>query len=271
LRFYDLENGAAALSTIDISGFFENRPKEIDIEGSTLIDGKAFWITSHGRNKDGEFRPQRHQLFATEVEYTDHEIRVSLVGSAYTKFLRDILKDQRFQKFNLKKAETLAPEKRDALNIEGLTTTPDKKLLIGFRNPVPKGKALIIPLENPHEVISGKTAVFGNPIELDLGGNGVRSIEYSEVHKMYLIVAGPYNNEVEFSIYSWSGKEGVAPKKLEVDLRGINPEAALFIPESGTRVLLLSDDGDNKEDGTKCKDLEEAKRHFRSVLVPIQH
>jgi len=51
-------------------------------------------------------------------------------------------------------ASHLAPKTPGALNIEGLCATPDHKLLIAFRNPLPQSKALLIPLENPEQVIA---------------------------------------------------------------------------------------------------------------------
>lgn len=37
---------------------------EADIEGAAWLDGRIYWITSHGRNKDGKWRPNRHRFFA---------------------------------------------------------------------------------------------------------------------------------------------------------------------------------------------------------------
>jgi hypothetical protein len=60
-------------------------------------------------------------------------------------------------------------------NISPLAATPDEKLLIGFRNPIPGGRALLLPLQNPIEVVrEWKPVQFGTPIELDLKGLGIR-------------------------------------------------------------------------------------------------
>lgn len=94
---------------------------------------------------------------------------------------RDILEDSRLDQFNLKEAETKAPKAEGGLNIEGLTATPEGELLIGFRNPIPDGKALLLPLKNPSDLVKNPDtakAIFGEPITLDLGGLGIRSIEY---------------------------------------------------------------------------------------------
>ena len=84
--------------------------------------------------------------------------------------------------------------------------------MIGFRNPIPNGKALLVPLENPHAVIArNEKPKLGKPILLDLGGLGMRSIEYSDAKKTYFIIAGPYDNNDGFQLYQWSGKPAGAP------------------------------------------------------------
>jgi hypothetical protein len=64
-------------------------------------------------------------------------------------------------------------------------------------------------LKNPAEVIDKAAApVFGDPVALDLGGRGIRSIEF--VESRYVIVAGPFDNGKRsgkgFALYTWSGK-----------------------------------------------------------------
>jgi hypothetical protein len=58
-------------------------------------------------------------------------------------------------------AAALVLEANDGLNIEGLAATPEKKLLIGFRNPIRSQRALLASLENPREVMQGKAARYG--------------------------------------------------------------------------------------------------------------
>ncbi len=75
--------------------------------------------------------------------------------------------------FHLESAAQLTPKSRGALNIEGLCATPDQPLVIGFRNPIPQGKALLVPLLNPDEVIGGRPAQLGEPKQLDRNGLGI--------------------------------------------------------------------------------------------------
>ena len=67
-----------------------------------------------------------------------------------------------------------AAEAEGGFNIEGLASTPEGALLIGLRNPLRHGRALLVPLLNPDEVIEGGRARFGAPVELDLQQRGIR-------------------------------------------------------------------------------------------------
>ena len=49
-------------------------------------------------------------------------------------------------------------------------------MFIGFRNPVPQGKALVVPLLNPREVVHGQRAQPGESVLLDLAGRGTASV-----------------------------------------------------------------------------------------------
>jgi hypothetical protein len=123
----------------------------------------------------------------------------------------------------------------------------------------------VIPLENPAALIVGKRAKFGAPIELDLGGRGIRS--FALVGSGYLIVAGPVADNGSFALYRWSGRPGDAATPVaRVDLGDLRPEAAFAIPQTGL-VQLLSDDGGVMSGGVECKKLPSARQTFRSLTV----
>jgi hypothetical protein len=169
--------------------------------------------------------------------------------------------------FNLLAASLLPPKARNGLNIEALCATPDNQLLIGFRNPIPGGRALLVPLLNPEGLISGERARFGSPVQLDLGGLGIRDMAY--VQGRYLIIAGPYDSGGKSKLYSWAGGLS-APKHLkEIDLKGFNAEALIAYPDKVNEVQLLSDDGSRQTSGKDCKDLKADARRFRSIWVRI--
>jgi hypothetical protein len=249
---------------VDLAPFLGTSPKkESDLEGAATIGNRVYWISSHGRNKDGEPQPRRHRFFATDIK-PGQPPSVAVVGTKpYTDLLKDMLEIEAL-KARLSAAEPLAPEAPGGLNIEGLAATPDGKLLIGFRNPLPRDLALIVPLENPSEVVEGKKAKFGAPIELEgLDKRGIRSIE--RVGSEYLLIAGPTADAGTFAVYGWSGNAGDKATPIEVDLKGLRPEA-LFATSEGLQ--LLSDDGAVKIGGDDCKDLDdESKQSFRALVV----
>ena len=166
---------------------------------------------------------------------------------------------------HLAKAATIAPELPGGLNIEGLSATPTGTLLIGFRNPVPEGKALLVPLENPAEVITGEPARLGAPIALDLAGRGVRSIEYVAGRGEYLIVAGPAGDGGVFGLYRWSGNSGDPPLPVPgADFSGLQPEA--LTQDGKGSVWIFSDDGRRLLDnGKACKDSKATRQSFRGL------
>jgi hypothetical protein len=131
---------------------------------------------------------------------------------------------------------------------------------------VPAAGALLLRLENPGEVVQGAPARFGPHLTLDLGGQGIRSIERHG--DSYYVVAGPPGKGKEFAVYRWSGVAGEAPRRLDVpQLAGLNPEALFFDP-AGT-LHILSDDGKDQPGGAGCKHLPEAQRQFRRIALAL--
>src|ERR1043165_7727785 len=116
-----------------------------------------------------------------------------MVGKPYERLLDDLLRDPKLGPFNLAAASQREPKARGALNIEGLSATPDGHLLIGFRNPIPGGKALLLPMLTPDAVIHGQAAKFGEPILLDLQGLGIRDMAFWA--GQYAIIAGSYDGK----------------------------------------------------------------------------
>jgi hypothetical protein len=151
------------------------------------------------------------------------------------------------------------------LNIEGLCARPDGSLLIGFRNPVPKKKALLVPILNPAQLVNntGTRAKVGDPIRLDLDGRGIRDLVQRD--GKYYIIAGAYDGADRFELYEWNGAEGISllhkwPKHT------VNPEAILALP-TRPELLVLSDESSKGSEYIACKNLPSRLRKFRGVLV----
>lgn len=270
LRTYSRAHPGVPVNQLELGAFLQigkGKP-EIDAEGAAQVGDIVYWITSHGRNRQGELRPSRQRFFATRIS-NKGEPRLEISGRPYANLLRDLVADPQFEQFDLADAASKAPKKKGALNIEGLAARPDGTLLIAFRNPVPDKKALLIPLLNPAELVKpgGARAKFGPAIQLDLDGNGIRDMVQRD-GKFYMI-AGARDGGHDFQLYRWNGN--AAPELLhEWKARSFNPEAILSVPGRPNEFIILSDDGSLKQGGTECKDLPEAARRFRSVLLRIE-
>jgi hypothetical protein len=269
LRVYRNDQPGGPVKEFDINAFLglTGHSLEADLEAAARIGNRAFWIGSHGRNKDGKERLNRHRLFATDIQGNDGDLTLTPAGKPYERLLADLLADPRFDSFHLAEASRLAPKERGALNIEGLSATPEGHLLIGFRNPIPAGKALLIPLLNPNEVIQEKPARFDNAIQLDLHGLGIRDIAWHG--GTYTVIAGSYHGGGDFRLYRWAGP-GATPERLRVDgLDAYHPEGLIIYPGRGLREFqILSDDGTVLVDNCPCKDLKDPnKKTFRSFWV----
>ncbi|ATB48197.1 DUF3616 domain-containing protein [Corallococcus macrosporus] len=270
LRVYDARRGGPPVRSVDLSPDLQlpaakKKAPETDIEAATGLGSLSFWLTSHGRNSSGKKAPSRLRFFATE----DAEAGPRLVGRPYTRLLDDLLAAPRLARFGLEAAETKAPKAPGGLNIEGMTAMPDgRSILVGFRSPVPEGKALLVPLLNPVALVEeGARARLGEPVQLDLGGLGIRSLSWWRGR--YLIISGGTAGEGTSRLFTWRGGEDAPVSVESVDLAGLNPEA-FFTPEDAEEILLLSDDGTAPVDGVACKRLKDASRkRFRGVWVRL--
>jgi hypothetical protein len=250
--------------------------EESEIEAAAELGGVTYWISSHSRNKSGKLKLDRHHFLATKLQWDREELTVTPVGSTYQKLLRHLLNRTELADFTREslqeeKIASLAPKQPGAVNIEGLCRY-EEGLLIGFRNPIPDEKALLIPFLNPLNVAKDDDAPkFGSAILLDLDGLGVRSVEYIPRTKSFLIVGGSYSAGDTFHLYSWSGDAKDKPKLL-TEFEDFNPESVISFPKED-EVLVLNDDGTRKvdDDGTCCKDLPEdhRRKHFQSCWVRI--
>jgi Protein of unknown function (DUF3616) len=270
LRLYRTDSPGAPIREYNLNDFLDlhGKSNEADLEGAAKIGSRAFWIGSHGRSKDAKVRPNRCRLFATDIKMVGTNVELTPIGKPYKDLVNDLVSYSRLDKFHFAKAARKAPKEPDALDIEGLSATPEGHLLIGFRNPIPEGKALLIPLLNPNDVIAGKKAKFGDAIQLDMGELGIRDIAYHD--GSYLIVAGPYDSHGKFHFYHWSGRDE-APQIIHTgSLKPYSPEGIIIYPEKGLKEFqILSDDGTRVINGTEQKDLLKFQQTFRSFWVTL--
>lgn len=258
---------AKPFGRVDLSAFLATaRGEEADIEGAAAIGARIYWITSHARDAKGRVRPSRHRFFATDVIPGDPPT-VQPAGQIHTRLINALLAADALAPYRFATAAQRAAEAPGGLNIEGLAATPEGTLLIGLRNPSRQGRALLVPLLNPGELIAGGSARFGTPVEIDLDQRGIRSIE--RIGTSYVIAAGPTADAGGFALFRWSGRPGEAAARIPgIDLRDLRPEALFAIPGS-KRVQVLSDDGGIELGDVECKKLPAKRQHFRSLTITL--
>ena len=95
------EKSGAPLSRFDLADglnlIIDDKSSEVDIEGASGYGDLTFWISSHGTNKNGLYRPNRHRLFCTSVTAEGEGVKITPVGTAYSTLLDDLSKDTRYK------------------------------------------------------------------------------------------------------------------------------------------------------------------------------
>jgi len=254
---------------IDLSGLLKvgDEHPEVDIEGATRIGDTIYWISSHGQNKNGKNRPNRHRFFATRVIVQGDKVELKPEGQAYVNLRADLIAAPELKGYGLADAAKLAPEATGGFNIEGLAARPEGGVLIAFRNPLKQGNSIVVPLLNPQDLVQGRKPSFGTPLTPKLGQRGIRSLEYSEQRKLYLIVAGPTGDDGKFALFTWDGTGDKVTPLDDVRFPGLNPEAMFAYPGETKAIEFLSDDGGVEVNGKACKEGKPADQRFRAFSL----
>jgi hypothetical protein len=273
LKLYRRGMSGPPLREIPLAAFLGGgRRNEPDFEGAARIGDRIYWIGSHSRNDQGEARVERHVLVATVVRGSGVEATLAPAGRPFRGLVSALAAEPALATFDLAGAARRPGEAPGALNIEGLAEGPEGALWIAFRNPVPQGLALIVPLLNPQEVTGPNPARprFGPPIRLDLGGAGIRDL--ARVGGGYLVVAGPAEGGGRHRLYSWKGGADRPVETPKAIPKGFQIEGLLVSAADASQrpgiVEGFSDDGGEKVGGKRCEDLPDpGQRRFRSVTV----
>jgi hypothetical protein len=311
LRIYSRTRSGGPVSGRDMNPFLnmvdfydDGTPKEVDIEGSTRVGNRIYWLGSHSHAFNATERTNRARLFATDVSGSGTNTQLRVL--AHYDFLKlDLLawdandrhgKGANYYGFADSAAEGTDPKLPDGsgFNLEGLCMAPGPNnttnAYIAFRAPLvpPTGPnarsmALVIPVLNFGMIATRRSgpgsAHFGPPIELNLGGRGIRSIEGMGTN--YLIVAGPPGAGANlpppgnFRLFTWTGRTNEEPQERAASLTGLNPEGIVEVPagiwNSTNLFQIISDNGTNifYGDDIQAKHLEaEGKpREFKKFRV----
>lgn len=267
-------------------------PREVDIEGASRVGNRIYWMGSHSHAFNATERTNRGRIFATDISGTGTNAQLKLL--AHYDFLKlDLInwdvnnlhgRGSNYYGFEASAAEGTNPKAPDGsgFNLEGLCMAPGANnttnCYLAFRAPlVPatnRVHALILPLLNYGKITtkySGPgSAQFGAPIELNLGGRAIRSIEGGNAMN-YLIVAGPpgapdTNGYVpppgNFRLFTWNGLATNQPAERAADLSRLNAEGIVEVPAGvwtpTNTFQILSDNGTNVfyGDGIQAKHLQ---------------
>jgi hypothetical protein len=260
---------------------------EVDIEAATrsvFSTGVAYWLGSMSNGKSPfENKPNRDRLFATNITGTGASTSFSFAGYKALKSFLLSWGDANGYAFTASAAAGVDSKADDGFAAEGMVFGPDSTTLyIGFRAPlVPtasRTKAVIVPVlhfESWFHDGSDQTApTLGAPIELDLGGRGIRDLIRLS-NSTYIIIAGSADETLNGAIYKWSGKPTDKPILVNsADVASLNIEGAMPVGTDGqlslSQLQLISDKGGDVlyNDGTEAKSLGENKyKKFRSDLV----
>lgn len=276
----------------DLLGLTDGSPgdyKEVDIEScvrSRTTANKVYWLGSMSNaGSSNVYKVNSNKLFSTTITGTSTATSFSVTG--YYSGLRQrliIWGDANGYNFTSSTASGHDAKTIDGFNVEGMTIGPDNTTLyIGFRAPlVPtanRTKAVIAPLLNFETWFNNGSPsgnpTFGNPIELNLGGRGIRDIVRLS-NGVFIIVAGNYDNTpVTGAIYKWTGNAADAAVQVtDLNISTLNAEACLEINESSQLALnklqVISDNGSFEfyNDGTEAKDLDyDNFKKYRSDII----
>jgi hypothetical protein len=260
--------------------------KELDLEAvapSPTVPGRTYWLGSMSNSSSFNDKPNRDRIMG--IDMTGAGAAANFANAGFISGLRSRLiawGDANGYNFSAAAAEGKDPKTIDGFNAEGLVFGPDNTTVyIGFRAPlVPTGtrtKAVIAPLMQFETWFSSNGSgnlSIGTPIELDLGGRGIRDmIRLSNGN--YVIVAGSYDETPIPAVYRWTGNPADAPIALNsFDLTGLNAEAVMPLNQGGllslNKLQVISDNGDNifYNDGIAAKDLTQNNyKKFSSVVL----
>ena len=124
------------------------------------------------------------------------------------------------------------------LNVEGIAVDPDPahpRVVLGLRGPVLNGNALVVPIRivDRHAPLTIQNLAMDEPnaIQLNLGGQAIRDIQYDSQLRTFLIISGAPETEdkTDFTLWAWNGEANQAdeqsrPKQQALLNKKMKPE-----------------------------------------------
>jgi hypothetical protein len=262
--------------------------KQVDVEMSAVspvTPGRVYWSGSMSNSSSTPYgvEDNRNRTFRVDISGTGATTAFTFGGVVSLRQQLINWGDKNGYNFSASAAAGTNPKTIDGFNLEGMVFAPDNTTLyMGFRAPlVPaanRTNAVIAPILNFESWFNGgtpaDTATLGTPIELNLGGRGIREM-IRLTNGNYVIAAGSYDGTSNPAIYTWSGNATDAPvQATSFDVTGQNPEALIQVNQGGQLALdqlqVISDDGSTVfyNDGIEAKDLPEDNfQKFSSAII----
>ncbi len=209
-----------------------------DLEGAAAdSSGLVYLLTSHSMTRGGKLRADRQRL-----------VRLRLAPGARV----EIAADLRAALGLLLTGDEAHPG--PPLNLEGLAWYPRRdELILGARAPLSSGRALLVSLGpagslfDPARAAGDLGPLHPTVAALDLGGRGVRSLDFDPWRQAILILAGPPADGQEGSaLYLWTPDEPAAVPLAVPGLGEIRrPEGVVALgppgPDGASPVLIVGE------------------------------
>ncbi|MBU4424855.1 MAG: ExeM/NucH family extracellular endonuclease [Gammaproteobacteria bacterium] len=295
LRVYDRAGGTAVAEWSYATAL--GNGGELDLEAGTRIGDTLYFTGSHSNSKSGNESDTREYIFAVNVSGPGAQTTFTYVGK-HTGLEASLAtwdssnahgKGANYFGFTTSSGAGVVPEGVNGFSIEGLTASQDgTQMLLAFRAPQTdtstREKAVIVSVAVTG-LIGGNSPTIGTPIELNLGGRGIRSIEKAADGNGYLVLAGPAGAASaeasnDFRLFRVSTDLSTVTE-LDVNLDALRDstggsfETIVDVQSTvdGTLVQLLQDNGDtdwaDRTGTTVSKDLPAAEQKFVGNWVQI--
>ena len=276
LNVYSRVSSGLPMTSFNYAAFLNlpepNKP-EVDVEAaapSPVTTGKVYWLGSMSNGKSPfDNKPNRDRIFATSITGTGATTAFNVTGFGSLRAAILTWGDNHGYSFTASAAAGVDSKTPSGFAAEGMVFGPDSTTLyIGLRAPlVPtanRTKAVIAPIlsfESWFSAGATGTPTFGDPIELDLGGRGIRDLIRLS-NGTYIIVAGNSSESINGALYKWTGKAGDAPIRVVSPISdSLNVEGAIAVHTNGQLSLsdlqVITDKGGDVlyNDGVSAKDL----------------
>lgn len=261
---------------------------EVDLEAATASPVNAnriYWMGSMSNGKlPFDNKPNRDRIFANTVTGTGAATTFNFIGFASLRNSIITWGDANGYNFTASAAAGVDSKLLNGFAAEGMVFAPNNTTLyIGLRAPlVPvtaRNKALIVPIKNfetwfNNGAPSG-TPTFEAPIELDLGGRGIRDL-IKLPNGTYIIAAGNVGSSpVTAALYKWTGKQTDTPILFSspacdtLNVEGVMPVYTGSVL-SLNNLQVITDKGSDVlyNDGVEAKDFNDLiYRKFRSDIL----